>query len=660
MASTFTPTHELDPYQYPPLPTEHHIRILRLQSSQTFDAPIVCELQLINLDKANEVCYEALSYCWGDSSVPFHITCNGRRLKVRENLYHALLRLRRRSEPTWFWIDAISIDQSNLDERSSQVKRMATIFSRAERVLIWLGEDSTRLDGALSLEFFRLGYVAMKDDADDYLLMDPELSLSDRGRKLDNVSRQVFGTRPRRHLWFENGCPPALELFFNRAWFKRRWVVQELFWARHAVALCGGGEVPWDMIAETGRAFFTLVRNYPQISNHTTALKSPIYDSIRNAATSNDKMGAIHASTSNAANAHDKTGTVHAFMRNAAILLTLNPGRSNYHILELVEECTTFEYVDARDRIYGLASLADPRHMTVEPNYRASVDRVYREFAEGCVSSGAIPFMLHCAARRLRARAPNGVDPWPSWIPDWRVTADSLRHSDINICSSYVEPHTLKSCSRLGVVHDHGLLICCRIVGAFTRVRWTSSGYCGNLLPNVIEESFNVRQGSLDLTAEERHLLERSDGMTTIDASGRGVKSGDILVELAGEATRWKFLFRAVPYDTMPTNTQLPSVKLVGLIEFDDYWKNDHAFNSSVCNELANKQVPWRKDQLAEICEIFTRSSLISTTLQQPGLRKSTSRTSRSSVGDSGRPFKLFSTVPIPADPQKEHWLLVV
>jgi len=42
------------------------------------------------------------------------------------------------------WIDAICINQDNLDERSQQVSLMTDIYSKARRVIIWLGEDWDR------------------------------------------------------------------------------------------------------------------------------------------------------------------------------------------------------------------------------------------------------------------------------------------------------------------------------------------------------------------------------------------------------------------------------------------------------------------------------------------------------------------------------------
>ena len=39
------------------------------------------------------------------------------------------------------WIDAICINQTDIEERSQQVEMMGLIYSKAVRNLIWLGEE---------------------------------------------------------------------------------------------------------------------------------------------------------------------------------------------------------------------------------------------------------------------------------------------------------------------------------------------------------------------------------------------------------------------------------------------------------------------------------------------------------------------------------------
>ena len=57
------------------------------------------------------------------------------------NLGSALRHLRNEKRPRSLWIDAICINQKDLEERGSHVSVMAGIYRCAELVLIWLGEQ---------------------------------------------------------------------------------------------------------------------------------------------------------------------------------------------------------------------------------------------------------------------------------------------------------------------------------------------------------------------------------------------------------------------------------------------------------------------------------------------------------------------------------------
>jgi hypothetical protein len=110
-----------------------------------------CELfeySLQDLDKRTHL-YEALSYTWGGDKKPCSITIKEQNLDVTTNLYAALLRLRDRSLERILWIDAICINQKNPEEQGQQVQLMAMIYSKAHRVLVWLGETADNIEGAL-------------------------------------------------------------------------------------------------------------------------------------------------------------------------------------------------------------------------------------------------------------------------------------------------------------------------------------------------------------------------------------------------------------------------------------------------------------------------------------------------------------------------------
>ncbi|KAI1064507.1 hypothetical protein LB506_007789 [Fusarium annulatum] len=97
-----------------------------------------CKLETLHLLK-DKIDYEALSYAWGSSEDKATIRINETTLQVTKNLKEALTYLRHESKPRCLWIDAICINQSDVDERNSQVSLMGYIYSSASCVISWLG-----------------------------------------------------------------------------------------------------------------------------------------------------------------------------------------------------------------------------------------------------------------------------------------------------------------------------------------------------------------------------------------------------------------------------------------------------------------------------------------------------------------------------------------
>jgi hypothetical protein len=107
--------------------------------------------------------FEALSYTWGNEleSTPIEIidlqTKESGKLLIRPNLATALRYLRLDDKERTLWIDAICINQNDLDERGKQVKRMDQIYRFAKQVNVWLGSESVDEHSDRAMEL--LGYI---------------------------------------------------------------------------------------------------------------------------------------------------------------------------------------------------------------------------------------------------------------------------------------------------------------------------------------------------------------------------------------------------------------------------------------------------------------------------------------------------------------------
>ena len=84
--------------------------------------------------------YTALSYEWGPEGGDYTISVNNTPFSIRKNLYDFLHTWTgvKDSDTPWF-IDYICIDQSNDEEKASQVQLFGSLYSNATNVVAWLG-----------------------------------------------------------------------------------------------------------------------------------------------------------------------------------------------------------------------------------------------------------------------------------------------------------------------------------------------------------------------------------------------------------------------------------------------------------------------------------------------------------------------------------------
>ena len=130
----------LPDYEHQPLDRgELHIRLLRVLPDLTKEGYIQCKLEN---EKADAASYTCLSYTWGQPNPSRWIVIHDRKVLVRLNLWNFLDTARANYPLQLFWIDALCIDQVNIDERNDQVAQMGQIYSAAKRVIVWLGVNS--------------------------------------------------------------------------------------------------------------------------------------------------------------------------------------------------------------------------------------------------------------------------------------------------------------------------------------------------------------------------------------------------------------------------------------------------------------------------------------------------------------------------------------
>ncbi|KAF2993691.1 hypothetical protein E8E13_001942 [Curvularia kusanoi] len=209
----------IEPYNYEPL-AQGCIRLIRLLPGNNED-PIQCEISPYTL-KPGRVSgpFDALSYVWGDNQQPGTVHVHNtqqnttRPLLITKNLHAALAQLRDPEISKTLWIDAICINQADLQERASQVRMMAQIYSHAARVVVWLGQSAEDSEAVFNV-----------------LLLLAQRSLRPQSDQDLNLTR------------IANLKIHPLKALLHRAWFNRVWVLQEVAAARCVSITCGPSEL---------------------------------------------------------------------------------------------------------------------------------------------------------------------------------------------------------------------------------------------------------------------------------------------------------------------------------------------------------------------------------------------------------------------------------
>lgn len=173
--------------------------------------------------------YTALSYMCGPSIPQKSILINGLCYKVGANLWAFFDEVRRRKDTSTFWVDAVCINQQNIEGKTYQVKFMGEIYSQAGRVISWLGRCDKKMDELL----VRLSRLS-----------DPSRSTADIFDILSVTKQALIKRQDTKHG--DTVSDLLLKLFCNPYW-GRTWVVQEITLSDERVrqVLYGSTSLPW-------------------------------------------------------------------------------------------------------------------------------------------------------------------------------------------------------------------------------------------------------------------------------------------------------------------------------------------------------------------------------------------------------------------------------
>ena len=390
---------------YPDQLQGRKIRLLSIELD-TYRAPIRCHLIEASLDDLPE--YEALSYVWGDSTCTEQIMCNGQIHHVTTNAARAIRRIRlgisspnpkkdttdpgakyqkptdseenddikrpasshftsvssspKRYRPKFLWIDALCIDQTNDSERSHQVQLMRDIYSKAGRVIVWLGDTKASFKRMAALSAI-IELVAQNFTSNRQLR---PLTMSEVQSRLSYMTwEDIWGN---------------ISAAFLSEWYTRVWCVQEVVLAQDSTVLYRNAEVACEDMAK-------LCKWLKHHVHHKWRPKS----GVRN----------DHIAFSN---------TYSASRRFDHKVLY---GERSTNPASILFSSRKLKAKDPRDRFYGLLGLF--KEVIIDIDYSKSVSEVYRDSVLQTTASSLR--VLSCV---YHGYTYHRKENWPSWIPDWQ------------------------------------------------------------------------------------------------------------------------------------------------------------------------------------------------------------------------------------------------
>jgi hypothetical protein len=460
MPPSSQPSNSVSPFVYDSLPTQSSFRLLKLEAANPESVTALTSFTRV-YDFKDAPPFKALSYTWGapyrevhgqDTHAPAlfsaHITCNGRQLAITRNLFDALYNLREAKVHDWLWVDALCINQMDLDERASQVLLMGHIFSSAMEVIIWLGPP-------------RIGFDDMVWGAMEFL---PALDASNKPREELYAPGNTADPAFFDSIGIDNPRPRLIRIaqFYAACrWFTRAWVIQEALLAPHSRFLCGQTELP---VPETVRLASVLRETQwsAQLSQSTEMIQSP-WDMVWLEEIFQWRFAG-----------HFVKEWVEAY--NASRTILQRGDEPFVWLWKMLSLSRNVACQDKRDKIYSILGIAGRRFTNtpishyIKLDYNISPKELYMCITMQIMESSTALGMqvLSCVGERSMATDLHGL---PSWVPD------------------YTSPLMVQPLSTLNVKYDAAL---CSLSGRSKLCLSTTTLTCKGARFDTIEDIYDL------------------------------------------------------------------------------------------------------------------------------------------------------------------------
>jgi Heterokaryon incompatibility protein (HET) len=345
------------------------IRLLQICPGHDLNT-IECDFLYVDLHSPGE--YTALSYAWKKQDACVPILLNGMVHLVTEDVYMALLYLRKR-QVTILWIDTLCINQEDTEERNRQVQQMKDIYQRASLVVIWLGESNDSSTLAFNALHGMLEHLDWQD----------------------RVPSDIF-RRENSMEW------RAISDLLYRPWFRRTWIIQEVLAARCGLIVCG--------------------EDVLYMETFLKIINSMLFD------------GSLLSIMSHHVNRHELArGPMKIAKKQLEFLVNakfgevnlLSPGKFKPTLLNYLAETRWAEASLPVDKVYGILNLAEDagslgfltsksEWTPFRVDYNLSKEQVFIRATKAILCTTRSLEVLRFAVKQT-----DHADGLPSWVPDW-------------------------------------------------------------------------------------------------------------------------------------------------------------------------------------------------------------------------------------------------
>ena len=344
------------------------IRLLLLSPAADHTAPLVGSFKVVSVREHAR--YDAISHAWGMPGPLWLIEIDDHPYYITLSLAKCLVALRYPSEERALWVDAVCVDQRNVQERSQQVEFMQHTFSGAWCVQVWLGHKSTRCKRLI-------------ETVNDFVRQQRPSAI---------VSRQ---TKQQRIEEIDD-----LDLFFTEPqYWNRLWVWQELALARNIWIVYGRQSMSMD-----------------SFRTYLTSCTSVVYQGL-NVVDPRDKY---NAAVLRMIQLEDMTQALSG-------LTGLATSNKMTRLIRIFAKARKTVASDPRDRVYGLLGICTAMFGSafMKADYAASLVDIYTTFAYRTIEISQRLDIFNQANWAM-----NSIIGLPSWVPDWSSFYDAFYESE--------------------------------------------------------------------------------------------------------------------------------------------------------------------------------------------------------------------------------------